>query len=338
MNENIILSHNDMDGVACELVLGTKFNFETILHSSYINIVEKLKLIDEIITVHSSTVFITDLMFDEEAFIELVRLAMNHPHVNFIYIDHHDYIGPELELLGKINNMDNVFVKHDTSKCATKLCYDFIKSTDKDLDRFVRFVNAYDIYLEELPEFKIGYILNTVFWAIKASAFKSIMRSNDFKFPKNFLKINNEIVEKKNKKFKSLEEQGLIVKDYDNQILLAFSDTYKSDYVHDYEGFKAYILPYESNNNISVRFRDFEYAEEAKHDILEMMDTYPKLVSAGGHPFAFGITIEKSAPRDEIFMLIEAIIEIISSYTNPQGALNSNGVPEIDINEDEIPF
>ena len=101
MEEIVLLSHNDMDGAGCEIVLSSKFHIDSIIHSNYIDIVQNLKLIDERLTHHSRIVFITDLNFDEPAFIELFRLAMNHPHVKFIYIDHHEYKGRELELLTK---------------------------------------------------------------------------------------------------------------------------------------------------------------------------------------------------------------------------------------------
>ena len=332
MNERFLLSHNDMDGAGCALVLETKFQFDSVTHSRYIDIIDNLKIIDENITVHTKSVFITDLMFKDDAFIELFRLAMNHPNVKFIYIDHHSYADKELELLNKFKKMENSIVIHDESKCATKLCFEFINSDDEDLYRFVRFVNAYDIYLEEQPEFRVGFLLNNIFWSIKMNGFKFAMHKNNFKIPKSFITLNEELIEKKNKKFKQLEEQGLIIKDEDNQVLLAFSDTYKSDYIHDYPGYKAYVLPYQSNNNISVRFRDFdEHATEAKEKIMQLVNSYPNTVSAGGHEFAFGITISDDAPKDDIFMLIDAIILIVSEYTNPK-------LPGLNIRESDIPF
>ena len=240
MHEYVVLSHNDMDGAGCDMVLGTKFHIDSTIHSNYNEIIQNLKLIDEKLTIHSKVVFITDLSFDENSFIELVRLAMNHGHVKFIYIDHHEYKGRELELLNKIQKMENVFVKHDVTKCATMLCFEFIKSNDADLHRMVRFINAYDIYLEDTPEFKVGYMMNTIFWAIKMNSFKVTLENNNYKIPKKFLEMNKEIVAKKDAAFKLYEQKGLIVKDEDNSILLAFSDDYKSFYQHDYEGYKAY--------------------------------------------------------------------------------------------------
>ena len=319
MEEIMLLSHNDMDGAGCEIVLDSKFHIDSIIHTNYVEIVAHLKLIDEKLTLHSKVVFITDLNFDEAAFIELFRLAMNHTHVKFIYIDHHIYEGRTLELMEKIQKLDNVTVSHDTTKCATMLCYDFIKSKDEDLGRLVRFINAYDIYLEEQPEFKVGYLLNTIFWAIKMNPFKIALKRNNYNIPKKFISMNREIEERKDEAFERYEANGLIVKDDENKILLAMSDDYKSYYVHDFPDYNVYILPNVKSNNISMRIRDMDkdVAEKLKAEILDMVSTYPRLISAGGHIFAFGISIDPDAPKDEVFMLIDEMVKIISTYTNP---------------------
>ncbi|MCK5537942.1 MAG: hypothetical protein KAI79_14035 [Bacteroidales bacterium] len=336
MEEYILLSHNDLDGAGCSIVLNSKFHIDTTFHTNYQDIVEKLKGIDEIITHHTRVVFITDLNFDENSFIELVRLSMNHQHVKFIYIDHHVYEGKSLELFNKIKKLENVHIKHDTTKCATQLCYDFINSNDPDLGRLVTYINAYDIYLEDqVQNFKVGFMLNTIFWAIKLSAFKFNVEQNNYKIPKYFLTMYAEMKEKKEKAFKHYEKQGLIVQDEENHILLAFSDDYKAFYVHDYPDFQCYILPYQSSNNISVRLKNCADAEAIRDEILEFVNTYPNTISAGGHPFAFGITIATDAPKDDVFMIIDTMVKIVSAYTNPQKEYD---YPELKINEDEIPF
>ena len=309
MNEYIQLSHNDLDGAGCAIVIQSKFYVETTIHSNYNDIVNNLQNIDSIVTNHTKAVFITDLNFDEKCFVELVRVASHHPHTKFVYVDHHPYEGRLGKLLERIKEVENISVHHTTEICATKICFQMIKSNDEDLSKFVDWVDSFDVWRQDSPLFDTGWVLNTIFWEIKMSGFKYNIQSNNYKIPKYFFTMYNDLMVKKEKMYKGMEANNLFVREGD--IMVAFSDGYKTFFQIDFPEYKVHILPFLSSNNISVRISStVNNSEKLKEDILALVNGYPNLVSAGGHPYAFGITIKKEAPKDDVIGLIQKIMEI----------------------------
>lgn len=316
MLEYIQVSHNDLDGAGCSIVLESKFHIEMCIHSNYNEIVINLGIVDASITPHTKAVFVTDLNFDANAFSKLISVARTHPQVKFVYVDHHPYEGELGILLDKVREEKNISVHHTVTKCATKICYDMIKSDDKVLGKLVNYINAYDIWLRDTPLFETGWLLNTVFWDLKMSGFKYNINQNNYEIPKFFIKMYDDLLTDKDKMYKQMEKNNLFMIDEEDKIMVAFSDKYKAFFQIDFPAYKVYILPYLNSNNFSIRIDEklVPRAEELKTAILDLVAPYDYLISAGGHPFAFGITIDKKAPKDDIISFTQQFMELTKQY------------------------
>lgn len=320
MTERYNISHNDMDGAGSNIVLRSRYPEMESFHVSYNAIKETLQAIDADMTVHTKTLFVTDLSFDAEALNELMRIAESRPFLNIIYIDHHPYEGEEADLFEEMKTFKNIYVKHEIGTSATKLCYQFIKSENEDLGKLVEWINAYDIYkeLEDPVNFKMGWFLNSIFWEIKMSGFKSNLINSEYKIPTFFKTLYKDTITDKNEYFEKLIKQGLVVFDDDDNILLAFCDKHKSNWQQDYPDYDYYVLPYHTKgNNISVRFShrvSDENAKKIKDDVLKYVGQNPWHISSGGHDHAFGITLDANMPKDEHLELIEGVIDEISQW------------------------
>ena len=319
MNENINLSHNDMDGAGCNIVLRSKYPDMQTIHSSYNDIAENIELLSENVTHLTKRFFVTDLNFDVPSFIALTRFTITFPHVKVVYIDHHPYEGEVAEIFEKIKKLPNFIHVHEIGKSATKLCYETIQSTDENLGKLVGYINAFDIWLEteDPANFKIGWFLNTIFWEIKLSGFKINLIKNDYVIPKFFKTMYAEQVENKNKYIAKMKANNTLIEDHENSVLIAFSDKYKSWFQNDFPNFVVHILPYQSKNNLSVRIQnnpEVTWAKEMKQEMVEFIQSYPNTISCGGHDHAFGAAISNDAPKEDIFSLVEGLSDIAGEY------------------------
>ena len=344
-----------MDGMGCHLVLSDKLEFDTVYHTSYNEISKHLEYIDADITPHSKAVFITDLSFSLGDLIELVKLAMRHPHVRFIYIDHHEYFDEREPVFTKMSRVDNIKVIHEIGTSATKLCLRVFNPTNPDLIKLVDYIDAFDIWRQDDKDFQGGWFLNTIFWEFKASGFKFGLLNENYKIPQAFKNAYNDIIKEKDKHFAELDGKNLLMMDKDASVFIGISDRFKSFFQMDYPEYKVHILPYISKNNMSVRINNDvpeECARMMKENMLEFVSKLPEFVSGGGHSHAFGITIDKTPTDDLKFMVTQGLAEIaegvlamhgeitktnLPDYNGPKGYIE-DGVPVIDIDEDDIPF
>ncbi len=352
LNEYMLLSHTDLDGAGCHLVLSDKVEFDIVYHTSYNEISTHIGYIDGDITVHTKAVFITDLSFSLEDLIELVKLTKRHPHVKFVYIDHHEYNDDRFPIFSKMGKLDNLSVIHEIGTSATKLCLRVFNPTNSDLIKLVDYIDAYDIFREHDKDFQAGWFLNTIFWEFKMSGFKFGLFSENYKIPKAFKNAYMGIIEEKNVYFKDLESKNLLMKDIDASVFIGFSDRFKSWFQMDYPEYKVHILPYLSKNNISIRISSDvpnECAGMMKENMIEFVSSLPEYISGGGHKHAFGLTIEKTHNDDLKIMIAQGLAEIAEGVLAMHGEITKTKVPDynstydnclpvIEIDEDEIPF
>lgn len=317
MSQYINLSHNDLDGAMCNVVLRSRYPDMETIHSNYNDIIENLQIIDESLSHLKKALFITDLNFNVPSFLELAKLAVHNPDLKIIYIDHHPYEDEVGEIFEKIKKLPNVTVVHEIGKSATKLCYETIRSDDKALGKIVDYTNAFDIWLRdsEPKNFKGGWFLNTMFWELKMSGFKANIIKSKYEIPSFFKKMFKEIVAEKDAYIDKMIKRNTIIFDDENSVCIAISDKYKAWFQEDFPQYLVHILPYETKNNISVRIsHKVSYAKEMKEEMVNFIQSYPHTISCGGHDHAFGSAIEPSAPRDDIFMLAEGLATIAGDY------------------------
>lgn len=165
MNNKTIhhLSHIDLDGYSCQLVM--KFTPYKIFNynANYgAEVRQKLELILENISKESSPamILITDLnlTFDESRWLnnEVIKMNDDKYEIKLLLLDHH----------GSGEDSANKYEWYylDTSRCATKITYDYVKENfefdePKWMHKFVNAVNAVDLWKqEEVEAFEYGKV------------------------------------------------------------------------------------------------------------------------------------------------------------------------------------
>lgn len=125
------ITHNDMDGAGCSILLKSVFNN---LDTYYLNYEE----VDDFILnhfIHYERIIITDVSPSEE----LLKHLINRLEINLI--DHHVTSEP-------LKEYD--FTIHEIGKCATKLTYEWLLSRNKNIKKYydlVECINDYDLWL-----------------------------------------------------------------------------------------------------------------------------------------------------------------------------------------------
>lgn len=294
------VSHTDLDGVGCQIVLHHTFRDLTRMNISYGKIPEYINIIDDYCyNRHPDLVFITDLSFTKEDFIKLYEVTKNHAQIKFYFIDHHPF-----DLNVEDYRTDNFTIVLTSKASATKLTYLFLKanyncSKDKKLEEFIGYVNAYDIWLEDTPEFKVGLVYNELFWDFKINYFWNRF-SNDFKLRNSDKEKYRDLMKKKVKVFDKLDKSGRIFKLEEHKIFMIFIDDFKNHITLDFAGYNVYAI-ISSYGGISIRLRGGISDDGTLKDLiisdlidLDCVDT------AGGHNNAFGCNINTNDAQGQV--------------------------------------
>lgn len=165
MNNKIIhhLSHTDLDGYSCQLVMRyTPYKIFNYNANYGAEVKQTLEVILENIqkTDSSAIILITDLnlTFDESKWLnnEVNKLNENKKDITIILLDHHGS-GED-----SANKYEWYFL--DTNRCATKITYDYVKehfefNEPSWMKKFVDVVNAVDLWkMEEEDNFEYGKV------------------------------------------------------------------------------------------------------------------------------------------------------------------------------------
>ncbi len=152
------LSHTDLDGYGCQMV--TKRYFDSILfyNSNYGKEINECfnQILDTIqnSTVEKHLILITDLNLTLDQAKEFqAKISVAQQEILLLLLDHHK-TGQEC-----FESFEWYYL--DSSRCATKITYDFFATLygeDKELSAFVDVVNAVDIWLENDPSFELGKV------------------------------------------------------------------------------------------------------------------------------------------------------------------------------------
>jgi oligoribonuclease NrnB/cAMP/cGMP phosphodiesterase (DHH superfamily) len=191
-----------------------------------------------------------------------------------------------------------------TSKAsATKLIYLFCKANFKlvneELEQFVEYVNAYDIWLKDTPEFKIGIVYNDIFWEYKIRHFWNRF-NDDFKLRNSDKEVYRDLMKKKAKIFSKLDNSGRMFKLQEQKIFMIFLDEFKNYITLDYPNYNIYVM-LSSYGGFSVRLRnDFAKDYPFKDKIVDRLLKLPNIGNAGGHNSAFGGKLIDSSAQKQI--------------------------------------
>lgn len=311
-NGILSISHIDLDGISCQIVIKNildKKDRMTRMNINYDKIDEYLKIVYEFCSYNKpSHCFITDLSFNINQLEKLNKIAERLPDTMFIFIDHHPF-----EEEYKHLNRDNLKIILTSLHSATKLTYMFLSkyvSTDcLYLEEYVNNVNAYDIWLKDTSDFKVGFVYNELFWQYKMDYYWSKFKNN-FKLSMNDKDLYKSIIKKKLELWDKLEKSGRIFK-ADNDIFMIFTDDFSSHVTIDYPGFKTYII-ISSTGTVSVRLnRDFDLTG-IREKIFNELEKMNNILNYGGHHEAFGIKLKNTEPND-IIKFAKSFINVVSS-------------------------
>lgn len=287
----VSLSHTDLDGSGCQIVLNNTFQEVIYYNATYGKIQEYLEILDDTITNKRCAVFITDLMFRGDDYTKLLELCNKHSNIKFYYIDHHSY---DFELLG----LPNLKIIHFEGKSASLLTYEFLKNRcNNEIEHLINCINAFDIHDTASKDYDAGFVLNELFWNYKQKLFFNRFKEHRPKLltetdKKNYL----EIVKEKEKMFEKAEKNGTLFK-MEDKLCLTFFDKYFSFFTRE-NNFKLYINIY-SYGGVSIRFR--EDLEEDKvimvrNELLNFLENSNWTNSQGGHIFAWGCSLKEDTP------------------------------------------
>lgn len=192
------LSHNDLDGYACQfLINGLKLN-TIFFNTSYFDVNKNINLIfKELNSEEKTLILITDLNITEEVAIKLNNFKNSNKHLDFDYlvIDHHK-TGIEVSL----RNLD--WYRLDINNCATHLVGQWIINNfniSSDKKQFIEYVmeivDSHDRWLINHPLHSKGNLIaDMVFNKINyPTILDHFKRDHIFKFlEKSFLFFMNE--------------------------------------------------------------------------------------------------------------------------------------------------
>lgn len=269
------LSHNDMDGVGAQIILGAIYK-----NITYICI--KYQEIDKVLSGMNCDeydyVFLTDITPSKHELLDKFN--------NVIVIDHHENM--------ENNPSKKVFINRKHS--ATKLVKHFMeKMYDvelSDYDDFVKYVNDYDTWT---LKYKGAKRMNLLYTYYSEDKFRNRFKSGNMKLTdkeKNYI----------------LESEKKFVELYENLEIIEFEKINGCVFYHDEvinelayrlmkeEGYKIVLINTTKNYNLSLRssLDDFNFGKYLREKGW-----------GGGHKQAAGIKCENEKELTEILIAIE---------------------------------
>ena len=299
-NRNTIhLTHNDLDGSGCSILMRAVFKNLKTLRVGYGSIKETL--LDIIENVEDfPNLFITDLNFKKEEFDILLEYGVNFNRI--IYLDHHIY---DYEINDR--KRENLYVEIDSTRCGTELTWYFLSYCGFEemlkYQNLAYLIGVYDLWKSKHPDFPEARDLNRLFWYMGAKNFEKRFLA----LPKITPSMRETLKELKitiAKTFKGAESQGKLHSD--ENITISLLDEFSSD-LKDYYKSKVYMNLIKSYQ-LSIKFDDDledSLCQTLRTKILETLDSNFSYIlkSRGGHLRAFGATFEilDSKQKETIF-------------------------------------
>lgn len=311
INEKLIVhySHNDLDALGCCLNLdcATPGIKKKTFHTNYRDIEEITSdVYDYCFENKPKLLLITDVSFSQSKN-QLKKLEDILEICPVVLLDHHEY---------SEGFFDNIKVKyiHDTTKSATKITQEFLKTQgkNKNLDLLSDIINTFDVWLSQDKSFKLSLTINNYFWKVNEkmsmSQLVEIIKNNDYKLPnfKEFYEINTSNFKEFIKKSR---EKKLVTSD--GFFTVAFVDEFFNEIL--YEEFESGVeFIFIANSYGITRFR---FNSNGKLTTEQKNEIKTKLVGSTdiGHLNAFSAKI-KDSNFDKIMSRVEEVHGIVEQY------------------------
>jgi len=307
----VLLTHYDLDGVGCDILLSKLWGFEKKHCCGYGKIREKISN-GELMWYDSAV--ISDVSLTEEQYKKISEEYED----KFLYIDHHQ---PSIEMVEKLaNNKSPCIVNNKFS--ATALIFQTFSSklnTSPNTIKFISAIDAYDMWrhITHPDIFNRGYDLNILFW-----------KYGYFDFYDRFYESMNIIFtpmeqkwitdHKKRRDF-ALENSEMTEFGKNSLCVINVPADYVNDYTLQYPEYDFYyMICVDRDGNLVLSVRSTVNVEwvSVGHVLREVRDSYDIILSAGGHKQAGGVDFDSKTPLDSIIDIIEDINEKLESLND----------------------
>jgi len=293
-----VLTHCDLDGIGCAIVLGHLYGKDNINFTSlgYKNIVPYIQtFIEEGIYHNYDKVFITDLSFSKEDF-DRIFPAGELPK-NVIWVDHH-------ETSKHAKNKKNVW--WDDTKCGTSLLYKMVSKhrpkAVEGISKLVEVIEDYDLFFQKIPMSKD---LNRLYFWMWGKKFYERFFNGDLEF--NPAEIS--YVEKYKKMIKGIQEETEWHLFGDGKLCFATVPNHHHDvaeYIYEEANLVGSVILNQKLKALSVKGVK-DYIRKNDLSIGDFCEKY----AGGGHREVGGIGLDKLDWPDQMESLLKDFEEFM---------------------------
>lgn len=303
--EIIVFLHNDLDAAGCQLNIEYKFPLhkKRYFYTNYANIDQRVEEMTDVINKNNygeyTYIIIADVSFSDnkEALRKLYSLG------KCTHIDHHLY--PD----GFWDEFPNMKVVWDKTKCATKLCNEYLgnKGQNKNLDKLTFIIDVYDLWQTKSPAFKIAQDMNEYFWQNNIGTLCNTFVQNNYELPHDYM----DVVHKMHKAFDAAladyEKRKLIYRG--GEITVAFvNDFFNQILIKEMEQGQTFVVGVNSYGIVRVRIKEEAPYTADQKDNMRLRMTGTKDI---GHMNCFTYKIKDTPTFDRIMEEIQLVVKTI---------------------------
>lgn len=307
-DELIVFTHNDLDALGC--MLNLEFKFPNIkkkyFHTNYANIVD---LTDQIIE-HQKANGNTHIVMPDVSFSDnkesLRRIYEAFPHCT--HIDHHLYAD------GFWDEFPNMKVVWDKTKCATKLCNEYLGNTGKNqnLDKLTYLIDVYDLWQDKNTHFDTAQDLNEYFWKVDIAWFKDEVVRGNYALPRNYMDIVNKTHIEYMKTMESYEKRNLIHR-AGNTTVCFVNDWFNQIMIKEMRQGKNFVIGVNSYGIVKVRINQDAPVTPQQLNKLRLELTGTENI---GHMHAFTYKVKGQVDFNAIMTEVKKVTEAIARTCN----------------------
>jgi oligoribonuclease NrnB/cAMP/cGMP phosphodiesterase (DHH superfamily) len=304
----ISITHKDLDGVGCQLILRHQFQ-DVHFHTTSYNILKQtLTDLEDLLSYDKSKnlIIISDISMTHIELDKLVHIATMNPLVKFVYADHHIRTQKENAIVKMApKNFIDVF---DDKRCSASILYYYYNINANRLKEIIDLINVYDMWIDDSSMFYDALVLNELYESVDHWDFLNNI-SNYGKISDYLKNKELKVRDKMNTFVSNIDNNSLIY--YDDKICVAHIDRYKSLLQNSLNRPISIIIS--SNLNFSVRLSNKLKDYEVK-DYTELFFKFfesHNITFYHAHRQVFGFNSNGSSVEDQIDELISFIQESI---------------------------
>lgn len=297
------VSHNDLDGISCQILLNNYFKNCTLTSCSYSDTLDTLKMVKKKLHEYD-TLVVTDLVLTSDILAYINEFLITFKSLKIYWFDHH-YQSLEVIPVNNPNSSLHIIVNTDIS--ATKLISRELSITSE----YINAVNAFDMWDTDSSSFKLGMVYNTLFWSYKHRSYFS-----QFKTDQTLLDVHKneykKIVKNKDEYFQNLNSRGLILKN--DKTIVIFGDNFQNWTQLSFPGYDFNVQVF-SFGKILIKIGKMYTEDQCIIITNKIMSSINNdlLLNAGGHYHILSLTHTGDKDYNIIIDYTKKIYGILSS-------------------------